>query len=88
MWLLTAQCETLILNVSSTPDLNILQVLVHDSLLQSLLKVTFPLKEVKKCCVQCIYIKKEKVSFILTSSFSYHISYNLTLWHFDSVKSF
>ena len=63
MWLLTAQCETLILNVSSTPDLNILQVLVHDLLLQSLLKVTSPLEEVKKCCVQCICIKKRSVSF-------------------------
>ena len=65
---MTAQFETMILNVSSTPDLNILQVLVHDLLLQSLLKVTSRLEEVKKCCVQCIYIKK-KISFILIGSF-------------------
>ena len=57
------------LHISSTPDFNLAQVLVQDLLLQSLLKVTTPLKDVG-CYAQCIYNKKEKIKLILTGLFS------------------
>ena len=41
----------LALNINSTPDFNLLQVLVQDLVLQSLLKVMAPLEDVRKCCV-------------------------------------
>ena len=49
----------LVLFDSSTPGFNRVLVLVQDLLVESLLKVTTPLEDVR-CCVQCIYIKKRK----------------------------
>ena len=63
---LRAQFQMLILtlhpalHISSTPDLNLVQVLVPDLLLRSLLKVK-SFSDVIRCYVQCIYIKKEKI---------------------------
>ena len=54
----------------STPDFNLAQILVQHLLLQSLLKVTILLKDVRRCYVQCIYIKKEKIKLFLTFLFS------------------
>ena len=56
----------LAVSIFSTPDFILVQLLVQDLLLQSLLKVTTPLDDARKCFVQCIYIKKEKVKLFLT----------------------
>ena len=53
----------LVLFDSSTPGFNRVLVLVQDLLVESLLKVTTPLEDVR-CCVQCIYIKKEKIKLV------------------------
>ena len=37
---------------SSIPGFNLVQVVVQDLILQSLLKVTTPLKYVRRCCAQ------------------------------------
>ena len=52
------------LHICSTPDLNLVQVLVPDLLLRSLLKVK-SLSDVIRCYVQCIYIKKEKIKLFM-----------------------
>ena len=45
---------------SSTLAFNLVEVLVQDVLLQSFLKVTTPLEDVRRrCYVQYIYIKKK-----------------------------
>ena len=41
----------LALHINSTPDFNLLQVLVQNLVLQSFLKVMTPLEDVRKCCV-------------------------------------
>ena len=46
----------LALHTSSTPDFNLVQVLVQDLILQSLIKVRTPLEGVRRYYVQCIYI--------------------------------
>ena len=46
----------LALHTSSTPDFNLVQVLVQDLILQSLIKVRTPLEDVRRYYVQCIYI--------------------------------
>ena len=52
------------LHISSTPDFNLVQVLVQDLLLQRLLKVTIPLEDVRRCFGQCVHIKKEKIKLL------------------------
>ena len=44
----------LAVHISSTPNFNLVQVLLQDLLLQSLLEVTIPLEDVGRCYVQCI----------------------------------
>ena len=67
---LRAQFQMLILtlhpalHICSTPDLNLVQVLVPDLLLRSLLKVK-SFSDVIRCYVQCIYIKKEKIKLFM-----------------------
>ena len=46
----------LALHTSSTTDFNLVQVLVQDLILQSLIKVRTPLEGVRRYYVQCIYI--------------------------------
>ena len=41
----------LALHIISTPELSLVQVLVQDLLLPSLLKVTTPLEDVRKCYI-------------------------------------
>ena len=55
-----AQFQMLILalHITSTPDFSLVHILVQDLLLQSLLKVMTPLEDVRRCAVQCIYIRK------------------------------
>ena len=77
----------LALCISSTPDFNLVQVLVQDLVLQSLLNVKTPLEVVKRCYVQCISVKTEKIKSIFLAYFLYHIFYDLVLRHFGSVKS-
>ena len=60
----------LVLHISSTFDLRFVEVLVQDLLFKSLLKVMPSLENVKRCYVQCIYIKKEKFKLFLTGFFS------------------
>ena len=62
---------------SSTPYFNLVQVLVQDLLLQSLLKVMTPLEDVRRCYVQYIYIKK--YIYLLKYVYIYSILYNLIL---------
>ena len=50
----------LALHISSTSDSNLVQALVQDLLLQSLLKVTTPLEDARRCYVEYIYTKKKK----------------------------
>ena len=54
---------------SSTCDFNLVQTPAQDLLFQSLLKVMTPLKDVRRCYTQCIYIKKEKIKLLLTALF-------------------
>ena len=56
--------------VSSALNFNLVKLLVQDLLLQSLLKVTTPLKNIRKCFAQYIYIKIEKIKLFLISFFS------------------
>ena len=49
------------LHINSTPDFHLVQALIQDLLLQSLLKVATLLEHVRKCYVQYNYIKKEKI---------------------------
>ena len=60
---LKAQFKILILalHISSIPDFNLVQLLVQDFLLQSFLKVTTPLEDVRRCYVEHICIKKENI---------------------------
>ena len=60
----------LALHISSRLDFNLVQALAQDLLLQSLLKVITQLEDVRRCYVQCIYIKKKS---------KYHILYNIVL---------
>ena len=77
----------LALYISLRPDINLVQVLVKDLVLQSLLNVNTPLEVVTICYVQCISVKIEKIKPIFLAYFLYHILYNLVLRHFGSVKS-
>ena len=52
---------------SSTPGFNLVQVLVQDLLSQNLLKV---LEYFRRCYIQCIYLKKEKIKLFITDLFS------------------
>ena len=52
---------------SYTPGFNLVQVLVQGLLLKSLLKV---LEVFRRCYIQCIYIKKEKIKLFITDLFS------------------
>ena len=51
-------------------NFSFVQVLVHDLLLKSFLKVMTSLKDVTRCYLQCTYIKKEKIRLFLTGLFS------------------
>ena len=69
---------------SYTPGFNLVQVLVQDLLLQSLLKV---LEDFRRCYIQCIYIKKEKIKLFITDLFSLSYFMLFSLWYFGSVNS-
>ena len=64
---LRAQFQLLILarhmalHIRSTPDFNLVQVLVQDLLVRTLLKVTTALEDVRIYYVQCICVKKGKI---------------------------
>ena len=82
---LRAQFQMLILavQISSTPDFNLVQVLVQYLLLQSLLKIATSSEDVRRCYVQCIYLKKEKIKLFLTGLFSlsHYIQFSfVTFW--------
>ena len=70
---------------SSTPGFNFVQVLVQDFLLQSLLKVTTPLEYVRKCYVQFVYFKKEKIkhffNWLIVFTTSHTFSF-VTIWFY------
>ena len=51
-------------------NFSFVQVLVHDLLLKSFLKVMTSLEDVTRCYLQCTYIKKEKIRLYLTGLFS------------------
>ena len=51
-------------------NFSFVQVLVHDLLLKSFLKVMTSLEDVTRCYLQCTYIKKEKIRLFLTGLFS------------------
>ena len=61
----------LALHISSTPDLNIVQVLVEDLQWQSLLKVRDHVEDVRRSHVQCVYIKEENIKLFLTGILSF-----------------
>ena len=50
----------LALHISYTLDFSFVQVLVQDFLLKGLLKVMTSLEDVRRCYLQCTYIKKRK----------------------------
>ena len=50
-------------------DFNLVKLLVQDLLLQSLLKVKTVLEDIRRCSVQCVYIKIEKIKLFLNSFF-------------------
>ena len=56
----------LAVKIISTRDFSLVQILVQGLLLQSLVKLTTSLDDVRKCFVQCISIKKEKIKLFLT----------------------
>ena len=60
----------LALHISYKLDFCFVQVLVHDLLLKSLLKVMTSLEDATRCYLQCTYIKKEKIKLFLTGLFS------------------
>ena len=51
-------------------NFSFVQVLVHNLLLKSFLKVMTSLEDVTRCYLQCTYIKKEKIRLFLTGLFS------------------
>ena len=50
-------------------NFNFVKLLVQDLLLQSLLKVTTLLEDIRRCSTQFVYIKIEKIKLFLTSLF-------------------
>ena len=61
----------LALQISFMAGFNLVQVLVQGLLLQSLLKVTIHLEDVRRYYIQCIYINdKEKIKLFLIGSVS------------------
>ena len=80
--------QHLLLHVNSPPDSNLVQVLVIDLLLQSLLKLTTSLEEeVRICYVQLFVLKKKRINYFGLAYFLYHILYKLVLEHFGFAKS-
>ena len=80
---LRAQFQMLILavQISSTTDFNLVQVLVQYLLLQSLLKIATSSEDVRRCYVQCT--RKEKIKRFLTGLFSlsHYIQFSfVTFW--------
>ena len=51
-------------------NFSFVQVLVHDLLLKSFLKVMTSLEDVTRCYLQCTYIIKEKIRLFLVGLFS------------------
>ena len=60
----------LALHISYPLDFRYVQVLVQDWLLKGLPKVMIFLEDVRRCYLQCTYIKKEEIRLFLTGLFS------------------